>query len=118
MAYNSDKQRIKAIIRYCDDIGRTTDNYSITADNFFADIDKQYSVSFAMLQIGELVTRLTKGFTDETKSLISWRDIRGIRNHFVHGYDDMDPAAIRKTAINDIPELKKFCEEYLKKETP
>jgi uncharacterized protein with HEPN domain len=117
MAFSNDKQRIKAIIRYCNDIGKVTDNYSIDFDTFFADIRIQYSVSFAILQIGELATHLTKDFTDSTKSIISWRDIRGIRNHFVHGYDDMEPDAIWKTATKDIPELKRFCEEYLIKET-
>ena len=40
--------------------------------------------------------------------------IRGMRNHFVHGYDIMDIEVIYNTAKEDIPILKEFIDKHIK----
>jgi uncharacterized protein with HEPN domain len=114
MAYSSDKHCITRIVDYCEEIGEFTNNYSCTLEELYSKKNDFYAVSFAIMQIGELVKHLTDDFLSKTKEHIPWKQIRAMRNFFAHGYDDMEPLTIWETATNDIPELKHFCEEYLK----
>ena len=50
-----DRQRLKRINAYCKDILASIDRYGLSFEDFFADLDYQHSVSFCILQIGELV---------------------------------------------------------------
>jgi uncharacterized protein with HEPN domain len=66
------------------------------------------------MQIGEVSKKLSESFRNETKDTVPWQQIRGMRNLYAHHYEDMKIKDIWNTAINDIPRLQAFCEEYLK----
>ncbi len=53
-----DLQRIEHIKEYCEEIANTINRYGNSFDIFDEDIDYQKSVSFSILQIGELVGKL------------------------------------------------------------
>jgi uncharacterized protein with HEPN domain len=54
--------------------------------------------------IGEAVKRLT--LTVRTKySEVPWRDIAGMRDRLIHGYDSVDLDELWKTATVDVPAL-------------
>ncbi|MDR0987295.1 MAG: DUF86 domain-containing protein [Ruminococcus sp.] len=116
MERNPNIEFLKKINIYCADICGFTDNFNYTFDDLLNDRKNLYAVSFAILQIGELVKHLTEDFQTKTKETISWKSIKGMRNYFVHGYEQMDPELIWRTAINDIPILQTFCEETIKSE--
>ena len=44
---------------------------------------------------------------------ISWKLIRGMRNIFVHEYENVDLARTWATIETDVPLLKAYCEEIL-----
>ena len=45
----------------------------------------------------------------------AWRAIKNMRNMFAHDYNSMDIELIWETVVEDIPELKAFCEECVRK---
>ena len=44
---------------------------------------------------------------------IPWKQIIGMRNRIVHGYDTINLEIVWNTAIESIPELKEYCKEIL-----
>lgn len=108
-----DVQRIQHIKEYCDEIADTINRYGNSFGAFDSDMDYQKSVSFSILQIGELVGKLSEEYREKTNHLIHWSSIKGMRNFFAHNYGSMNREVIWKTAIEDIPALEKFCSEQL-----
>jgi len=108
---SSDEQRLEHILDYCQDIEDSLDRFGRDLDAFIADRDFYNSVSMSLLQIGELTKRLAPETMELTGEDISWNAIKGMRDHFAHGYGEMDSEIILLTAINDIPILKKRLEE-------
>ena len=108
-----DLQRIQHIRDYCTEIENTISRYGNSFEIFDSDKDYQRSVSFSILQIGELGNGLTPEYRLKTSQEVQWNPIRGMRNLVAHSYGSMSREIIWMTAINDIPALKKFCEEQL-----
>ena len=79
-----DLQRIEHIKDYCAEIEATIGRYGKSFDIFAADMDYQKSVSFSILQIGELSSKLSESFRDETSAEVPWTVIKGMRNFFAH----------------------------------
>ena len=101
---NSDAQRIEHILDFCEDIQKTLDRFGAEYATFVSDRDFYNSVSMSLLQIGELA----KGLSDEIITAtpeIPWSGIKGMRDHFAHGYGEMDSEIIFNTALVDIREL-------------
>ena len=109
-----DLQRIEHIKDYCIEIEETISRYGRSFEIFAADMDYQKSVSFSILQIGELSGKLSEAFRNETAPDVPWAAIRGMRNLFAHNYGSMSRELIWKTANEDIPTLLVFCEKILK----
>lgn len=112
-----DLQRIQHIRDYCSEIEKTISRYGNSFDIFDRDADYQRSVSFCILQIGELGNGLSEQYRSDTADRIQWRSIRGMRNLVAHSYGSMSKEIIWLTATTDIPSLKRFCEDQLSSET-
>ena len=112
----SDRQRIAHIRDYCAAIQQTICRYGNDYAVFDRDGDYQRSISFSLLQIGELAGGLSEAFRQETASRMQWRPIKGMRNMVAHSYGSMSREVIWDTAVKDIPVLKRFCEEILSQE--
>lgn len=110
-----DLERILKIKEYCEDIEQSIARYGRSYETFQADTVYQYSLSFCILQIGELSGRLSAEFRNATDHQIPWTAIKGMRNVVVHGYGSIHLETLWQTIQNDIPILKKFCEEELAK---
>lgn len=108
-----DYQRIEHIRDYCLDIETAVANHGASFAEFEADREFQYSVSFCLLQIGELVAGLTQGFRAATADRMQWSLIKGMRNMVAHGYGSMSHDILWETITSDIPGLRKYCEELL-----
>ena len=108
-----DLQRIKHIRDYCIAIGKTIARYGDSFGIYAADADYQRSVSFSILQIGELSGGLSAEYRKATANRIQWGPMKAMRNLVAHNYGKMDQAIIWETATVDIPALLEFCEEQL-----
>ena len=110
-----DLQRLEHIRDYCDEIQRTIARYGKSFEIFDSDPDYQRSVSFCILQIGELGGRLSPEFREATADRIQWGPIKSMRNLVAHSYGSMSRDIIWETAVTDIPVLRAFCAEQLDK---
>ena len=108
-----DLQRIQHILDYCNAIEKTVQRYGNSFEIFDQDEDFQRSISFSILQIGELSGGLSEEYRKRTSNRIQWGPIKGMRNMVAHSYGSMDRQIIWETAIVDIPTLKQLCEEQL-----
>lgn len=113
-----DLQRLEHIRDYCDEVQKTILRYGASFDAFDHDADYQRSVSFCILQIGELSGGLSQEFRQETADRIQWGPIKGMRNLVAHSYGSMSRDVIWETAVTDIPVLRDFCNEYLAANDP
>lgn len=108
-----DKQRLLKIEEYCEDIQAAVHRHDNSFEIFQTDLDFRYSVSFCILQIGELANGLSDTFRDSTKDKIQWRQIKAMRNIVVHDYGNIDLENVWSVVKLNIPELKQFCSEQL-----
>ena len=113
-----DAQRLAHILDYCVEIEHTIARYGRDFAVFDKDHDYQRSISFCILQIGELSGGLTQEFRQATADRIQWGPMKGMRNLVAHNYGSMSREIIWETAAVDIPVLKKFCQEQLGQDAP
>ena len=110
MLSRKDEGRFHYIIKHCERIIIKTSN--ITENEFHNVEDIKEIVCFNVLQIGELV----KGISDEIKNkynIIPWKQIAGVRDRIVHGYDSISFLLIWTIVQDDIDDLKKNLEKIL-----
>jgi len=108
-----DLDRIRHIKQYCEDISKTIKRFGDSFNGFSQDIDYYNSVSMSIMQIGELAGGLSDAFKDSTRTQMPWGLMKGMRNHFSHGYATMEKSDIWETATKDIPNLLCFCNRII-----
>ena len=107
---SADMDILLHILRYCNNITALIERFGKDIDIFKRDLAYRDSVSMNILQIGELSGRLSEEYRRKTKEQLPWTAMKSMRNFFAHNYGNMDVNVIWATAINNIPEVKKFCE--------
>jgi len=105
-----DKGILLQIIKRCNRVVEKVSN--ISEAEFSLNDDIKEVVCFNLFQIGELANGLSVGFLKEYNK-IPWKQIIGMRNRIVHGYDTINLEIVWSTAIESIPELKSYCKEIL-----
>lgn len=95
-------ERINNIIKYCNGC-----NY----EEFERNLMLTEACVFNILQIGELSKKALSDDFKEKYDYIPWRQINGMRNKIVHGYEGVMLSIVWDTIKDDLPELK----EELKK---
>ena len=103
---------IRIILKYCGEIDLTIEMFGKSFEVFENDCVFRNAVSMPLMQIGENSNKLSDEFK-ASHSEIPWAVIRGMRNWFAHSYFEMDIAKIWEAAVDDIPVLKRFCEDIL-----
>ena len=108
-----DERILEHIGDYCEDIQDAVDLVERSYDRFITDKHSQYSIAFSIMQIGELVGKLSEELRTSTKQEIDWPAVKGMRNIIVHDYGEVRLSIVWNVATLDIPPLKVFCERYL-----
>ena len=67
---------------------------------------------YQLVVIGEAANMLTKEFRD-THPMTPWREIIGMRNFIVHGYNVVDKNEVWSVIQNDLPLLRQQIDQYL-----
>lgn len=111
-ATNRDRDIIEHILRYCNQVETAHQDFGHSKDRFEESTTYQNAVSMCILQIGELVGRLSDDFKT-ANAAIPWHKIRGMRNYVAHEYGSIDFEVVWFASTNSIPELKAFCEAFL-----
>ena len=109
---NRDRDIVRHILRYCEQVDTAHKDFGHSKERFEANTTYQNAVSMCILQIGELINRLSDDFK-KTNMEIPWHKIRGMRNYVAHEYGSIDFEVVWYVSTNSIGELKTFCEKYL-----
>ncbi|MEO7994960.1 MAG: HepT-like ribonuclease domain-containing protein [bacterium] len=107
---NRNLARLNRILLYCTDIQRLLGGSAV--DEFLADPDKQYTISFLIVLCGENARSLDQSIKDRHPE-IDWRSMVGMRNILVHVYYEADYDLIWKTVQERIPQLRTVVETEL-----
>lgn len=107
-----DEVVLKKIIQYSDEISETISRFNLTLESFTEDFVARNAISMCILQIGELVGKLSDGFKVENNAM-PWREIKAMRNIAAHNYGEIDIDILWETATCDIPDLKEYCKKFI-----
>jgi len=92
-------EHTEAIQRYCQDCRTLAD--------FEAELMRVEATVFNLMQIGELAKTSLSDVAKAAIPGIPWKQLYGMRNRIVHGYDGVDMRIVWDTVSEDIPQLHK-----------
>jgi uncharacterized protein with HEPN domain len=101
---SKEHQIILAVLNYIDGINRTHILFRNDKNIFLENIDYQYSIAFAIMQIGELTGKLDIEISDKVK-------IKGLTNRIVHGYGSLDKELLWEISHKSIKNLRNELED-------
>lgn len=107
-----DRDVIAKMLKYCSDIDFLMKKYQYDFGAYKEDISFQYACNMCIIQIGELVSRLSDEFL-EMHTQIPWHAIKAMRNLHAHDYERVDLSIVWNTLREDIPELRMRLEKIL-----
>ena len=99
---------LEQIVVYCEQIEQTVERFGNDAEIFRTDPIYRNAAALCILQIGELVGKLTDEFRAQHPS-VPWRQIKAMRNIVAHSYGTVDPEITWEIITDDIPVLKQYC---------
>jgi len=109
---NRDVRHIESIIRYCGNIEEAIQIFGTDEEDFLDNVHFQNDCAFALLQIGEIVKRLSSDLTSKYPGT-EWSNIAKLRDIISHKYDSIELRIVWQIVTDNIPPLKKECESIL-----
>ena len=109
---NDDVAVIQKMIQYCRDIEYLMEQYHYDFALYQNEISFQYACNMCIIQIGELVGRLSDSIMEKNAD-IPWYAIKAMRNLHAHDYENVDLEIVWNTLNEDIPDLKKKLEKIV-----
>ena len=109
----SDGLVIGKMIKYCKDIEKLMIQFDKDFAKYQTEISFQYSCNMCIIQIGELVGRLSEDIMNQYPD-IPWHAIKAMRNLHAHDYENVDLKIVWNTLVEDIPLLENQLTEILK----
>lgn len=103
---------LEHIVFYCQQIEQTVERFGNDSTTFQNDSIYRNAAALCILQIGELVGKLTDDFREQHPG-VPWRQIKAMRNIVAHSYGTVDPETTWEIITDDIPILKKYCETII-----
>ena len=115
MLNSKDRMILEKIVAYCEQIAQTVTRFGVDYETYSADFVYRNACRMCILQIGELVGKLSEAFT-QTHTDIPWRSIKATRNLFAHAYGNISVRITWQTIQESIPELMEKCQVILQEE--
>ena len=110
-----DNEQLCLIIRYVEKIDGYLKKYSDDENLFIEDNDFHDLCSFALVQLGEAVNRLSDEFMHRHQE-VDWYSIHGLRCYLVHGYKNINYKIVWDTIKMDVPLLAAFCRQHIEED--
>ena len=86
--------------------------HDVSYDQFEADLRTNFAVVRALEIIGEATRRLPMEFRREYPD-IPWKNMAGMRDRIIHGYDTVDLQIVWDVVKGDIPRIKPLIRQIL-----
>lgn len=96
---------ITSILSYCENC--------LDYESFRKNTMRLEACVFNLMQIGELAKTSLSDTVKEQIPSIPWKQIYGMRNRIVHGYDGIELKIVWETITNDLPKLQKELKDFL-----
>ena len=106
--------QVEFIIENCLDAEALLDKIDYDYEEFIGDKRNTLSAGMLVINIGEYAGKISEYIRLENKDF-PWSDIIGMRNIFAHNYLGVNFVILWNTLNNDVPEIKEFFEDILKK---
>lgn len=106
---------LQKMLDYCNDIEENMNQVNASYEIYLSNRMFRQSCDMCILQIGELTKRLSDDFKAQHAE-IAWNKIKGMRNVFVHEYEEVDFETAWNALTKRIPELKAQLEQILSAE--
>ena len=105
-----DQGRLEHILECIDNIYEFAGNKSFEQVEY----DKMcyFAIVYQLVVIGEASNLLTKEFRD-AHPMTPWREIIGMRNFIVHGYNVVDKNEVWSVIQNDLQLLRQQIDQYI-----
>lgn len=103
---SKDKEILLKIMKHAEHAIEYTSKYSSRKDFEKDDMCVEATV-FNLMQIGELAKASLSDEVKESITAIPWKQIYGLRNRIVHGYEGVNFSIVWDTVRVDLPELIK-----------
>ena len=107
-----DYRTVVKMVEYCDDVASFLNEFSDNFEAYCADVRTRYACDMCVIQIGELVGRLSDELKDSYSS-VPWAQIRAMRNFFAHDYGSAEPEFVWETLRQDVPALRRVLLEVI-----
>ena len=104
---------LNKMIQYCDEIGEANDHFDNSLEMLKTNSTYKNAVAMCILQIGELTKHLSDDFRAAYTGM-PWQDIKSMRNIAAHRYGDFRIEMLWDTVTDDIPALRKYCEDIIR----
>ncbi len=89
----------------------------LISDVNFEDFEADFRINYAVVRALEIVGEATKRLPDfirEQYPDVPWKDMAGMRDRIVHGYDMVDLHIVWDTVMNRIPAIKPIIQQILR----
>ena len=113
-----DEERIQELYARINEVYERISEFSLTESDFSRDRAKSRVVAAYVDSVVVSFYRAIEeanNLTFDTKAeypAIPWEQVRGMRNAIAHAYFSLDLPTVWRTIQDDLPELKKVCEQY------
>ena len=81
-------------------------------EQFENDLRTHYAVTRALEIVGEATRRLADSFREQYPD-VPWRDMAGMRDRIIHGYDNVKLRIVWDVVKQDIPQVRPLIEQIL-----
>lgn len=106
---------LEIILRLIDRVRATVSRQ--TAESFQASDEAIDAMAYRLSMIGEHCKRLPDALKQRHPH-IPWREMAGLRNIVVHGYDNVSPSIIWKTATGELDPVWEMASAELARSRP
>ena len=110
--HDVNRKVLKKMLSYCDKIENFMKRVEASYEVYLSDEMFRIAVDMCVLQIGELTKILTDDFKAQHSEIV-WHQIKGLRNVYVHEYENVKFEQAWRTLTQSIPELKAQLEQIL-----
>jgi uncharacterized protein with HEPN domain len=100
----------REFLDFIDDILDAMDKAEQLLDGVsFSQFESDFRTNFAVVRALEIIGEAAKRLPDEFRQRypdIPWKSMAGMRDHIIHGYDNVDLQIVWAVVIRDIPQIK------------
>lgn len=108
---SKDIKVLEKMLEHCGSIIKYNANLSL--EQFEQDHMRMEAIVFNLMQIGEIAKNLLSDEAKEKVPSIPWKQIYGLRNRIVHGYEGINNKVVYDTICIDIPKLNEELKSLL-----